>query len=76
MTSKINPECGTCDHWRFRAGDGGECWRYPPTLLSETNANGDQQVIAHRPWMERRELCGEWALRGTILRRAEKARGQ
>lgn len=54
-----------CEHCRFFnaiAKDGGQCLRYPPTVLMQAAMDGSGNVLWEnaQPWVAKTDWCGEW----------------
>lgn len=53
-------ECKFCKYIDKTGGHGGQCKRYPPTVHTLTNANGETDWSNERPYVGNDDTCGEF----------------
>lgn len=55
--------CASCRHFDpHGSNEGGNCWRYPPTIVPMILPNVGEftQAEQMRPWVSAKDTCGEW----------------
>ena len=60
MEGIVERLCKNCIFFISYNPEGGNCYRYPPQLVSESYESGQSQTCQYYPWMQPDEWCGEF----------------